>query len=192
MPNLLAPEKTRIRKRRKRKLTEEEFMRLPSDGRKYELVNGEAKEVPAGHRHDVIAFRLGAKLYSCPLAEKGYIAGAQAGFRMINGNIRSPDVAFTLKERLKDGKPSVGFEDFAPDLAVEVVSPSEDEVDLLSKVAEYFASGVQMVWLLFPEKRIAKVFTAPFEMTTFTENDELTGGTLLPEFRVRVGELFDI
>ncbi len=192
MPNLLAPEKTRVRKRRKRKLTEEEFMRLPSDGRKYELVDGEAKEVPAGHRHDVIAFRLGAKLYSCPSAEKGYIAGSQAGFRMINGNIRSPDVAFTLKERLKDGKPSVGFEDFAPDLAVEVVSPSEDEVDLLSKVAEYFASGAQMVWLLFPEKRIAKVFTAPFEMITLTENDELTGGTLLPEFRVRVGELFDI
>ncbi len=191
MATLVAPKKSRLRLQRKRKLTEEEFLSLPSDGRKCELVDGEAKEVPTGHRHDVIAMRLVTRL-GLSAEKRGYVAGSQAGFRMVSGNVRCPDVAFTLKERLQEGKPSVGFEDFAPDLAVEVVSPSEDEADLLRKVGEYFASGSQMVWLLFPEKRVVKVFTAPFEMTTLGENDELTGGSLLPEFRVRVGELFDL
>ncbi len=192
MTKTLAPTPSKPKTLRRRKITEEEFLRLPSDGRKYELVNGEVHEVPGGHEHDVIVFRLGAKILGCPSAERGYVAGSQAGFRMAEGNIRCPDVAFTLKERLKEGKPSRGFEDIAPDLAVEVVSPSERETDLLAKVGDYFASGSRMVWLLFPEKRVVKVFTAPFEMTTLTENDELTGGDLLPDFKVRVGDLFDI
>jgi Uma2 family endonuclease len=148
--------------KRKRKLTEAEFLRLPDDGRKYELVDGEAREVPAGHEHDVIGMRLGARILSCASSRRGYVAGSQAGFRMLSGNIRSPDVAFTLKERLPDGKPSKGFEEGAPDLAVEIVSPNEDAADLLRKVGEYFASGAQQVWLLFPETRTVNVYTSPF------------------------------
>ncbi len=188
MPTVATPP----RRKRKRRLTEEDLMRLPKDGRKYELVDGEAKEVPTGFKHDIISLRLGAKLYACPSSQRGYLAGSQAGFRMSDGNIRCPDVSFTLKERLPEGEPSDRFAPFAPDLAVEVVSPSEDESDLLRKVGEYFASGSQQVWLLFPQTRTVKVFTAPLEMKTLHEDDELTGGDLLPDFRVRVGELFEL
>ncbi|BCW95324.1 MAG: Uma2 family endonuclease [Fimbriimonadales bacterium] len=185
--------KTAVRTpKRRRRLTEEQFLRLPDDGRKYELVDGEAKEVPAGHEHDVIGMRLGAKILGCDSSRQGYVAGSQAGFRMANGNIRSPDVVFTRKERLPDGKPSKGFEAGAPDLAVEIVSPSEDATDLLRKIGEYFESGAQQVWLLFPETRTVKVYTAPFESRTLTAEDELTGGDLLPDFRCRVSELFDL
>ncbi len=111
---------------------------------------------------------------------------------MADGNVRCPDVSFTLKERLPEGEPSDHFAPFAPDLAVEVVSPSEDYADLLRKVGEYFASGSKQVWLLFPNTRTVKVFTAPFEMQTLQAHDELTGGDLLPNFRVRVGELFEV
>ncbi len=180
------------RSRKKRRLTEEEFMRLPDDGRKYELVCGEAKEVPAGFEHDVIGMKLGAKMLECPSSRKGYVAGSQAGFRMVNGNVRSPDVAFMLKERLPEGKPVKGFADGAPDLAVEIVSPSELHSELLHKVGEYFESGAKQVWLLFPETQTVKVFTAPFEVQTLTADDELTGGDLLPDFRCKVRDLFDV
>jgi Uma2 family endonuclease len=146
--------------KRKRKLTEAGFLRLPDDGRKYELVDGEAKGIPTAHDHAVIGMRLGARILSCASSRRGYVAGSQAGFRMLSGNIRSPDVAFTLKERLPDGKPSKGFEEGAPDLAVEIVSPNEDAADLLRKVGEYFASGAQQVWLLFPETRTVNLYTS--------------------------------
>jgi Uma2 family endonuclease len=178
--------------KRKRRLTEAEFLRLPDDGRKYELVDGETKEVPSGHEHDVIGMRLGARILGCASSRRGYVAGSQAGFRMVNGNIRSPDVAFTLKERLPGGKPSKGFEDGAPDLAVEIVSPNEDAADLLRKVGEYFASGAQQVWLLFPETRTVNLYTSPFTVRTLQADDELTGGDLLPDFRCTVRELFEM
>ena len=146
--------------KRKRKLTEAEFLRLPDNGRKYELVDGEAKGVPTAHDHAVIGMRLGAQILGCASSRRGYVAGSQAGFRMLNGNIRRPDVAFTLKARLPDGKPSKGFEDGAPDLAVEIVSPNEDAADLLRRVGEYFASGAQQVWLLFPETRTVSLYTS--------------------------------
>ncbi|CUU36512.1 MAG: Uma2 family endonuclease [Armatimonadetes bacterium] len=177
--------------RRARRLTEAQFLRLPDDGRKYELVDGEAKEVPAGHEHDVIGAELIARMV--PAAKgRGYVAGSQAGFRMANGNIRSPDVAFTLKERLPDGKPAKGFENGAPDLAVEIVSPNEDVADLLRKIGEYFESGAKQVWLLFPETRTVNVYTAPFEVRTLSAEEELTGGDLLPDFRCKVKELFEL
>lgn len=111
---------------------------------------------------------------------------------MMTGNIRCPDVSFTLKERLPEGKPSEGFEDFAPDLAIEIISPNEDKADLLRKIGEYFASGAKQVWLLFPETQTVKVYTDPFEMRTLHAEDDIDGGTLLPSFRCKVRELFEI
>jgi Uma2 family endonuclease len=150
------------RRRRTRKLTEAEFMRLPDDGRKYELVDGEAKEVPTSLKHDVIGMRLAFSLMP-HLSDKAYFTGAQAGYRMASGNIRVPDVGVILKQSLPDGKLPDGFGDRAPDLAIEIVSPTEDMPDLLRKVGEYFESGAQEVWLLFPETQRVVRYTAPFE-----------------------------
>src|SRR5438094_426513 len=100
----------------KKILTEDEFMRLPRDGRKYELVDGEAKEVPTGFEQDVLGMRVGFLLMPA-VKGLGFLTGSQAGFRMASGNIRCPDVAFTRKERLPNGKPPQGFCETAPDLA---------------------------------------------------------------------------
>ncbi len=182
---------TSKRKRTRRRLTEEEFLRLPDDGRKYELVQGEVKEVPVGHRHDILGAQLIVRLVPAT-NKRGYVAGSQAGFRMANGNVRSPDVSYMLKERLAGGHPSEGFADGAPDLAVEIVSPNESTSELLQKVGEYFESGAKQVWLLFPETQTVKVYTAPFEVQTLHADDELTGGALLPDFRCKVRELFEL
>ena len=176
-------------RRRTRKLTEAEFMRLPDDGRKYELVDGEAKEVPTSLKHDVIGMRLAFSLMP-HLSDKAYFTGAQAGYRMASGNIRVPDVGVILKQSLPDGKLPDGFGDRAPDLAIEIVSPSEDMPDLLRKVGEYFESGAQEVWLLFPERKQVYRYRADLTVEVLNEDDILHGAPLLPEFAVRVGDLF--
>jgi Uma2 family endonuclease len=95
------------------------------------------------------------------------------------------------RERLPEGKPPADFIDGAPDLAIEIVSPSEDQKDLLQKVGEYFESGAQEVWLLFPERKQVYRYRAPLELEILNADDRLTGGELLPQFAVRVSELFE-
>jgi Uma2 family endonuclease len=92
----------------KPKMTEEEFLRLPDDGRKYELVDGEAKEVPAGVRHDAIVANI-ILLLGPFVRQRAVICASSAGFRMVTGNIRSPDVSLVLRERLPEGQLPEGF-----------------------------------------------------------------------------------
>jgi Uma2 family endonuclease len=171
----------------KPRLTEEEFLRLPDDGRKYELVEGEAREVPAGVLHDAIVMRIGFLMY--PSAQKvGFLAASSAGFKMVTGNIRSPDVSLVLRERLPEGKPPQGFLEGAPDLAIEVLSPNEDWAELGRKLGEYFASGSKEVWLVDPEKHMVTVYKSLTEVRVFYADDEIST-ELLPSFRCKVSEL---
>jgi Uma2 family endonuclease len=171
----------------KRRLTEEEFLRFPDDGRKYELVEGEAREVPAGVLHDAIVMRIGFLMY--PSAQKvGFLAASSAGFKMVTGNIRSPDVSLVLRERLPEGKPPQGFLEGAPDLAIEVLSPNEDWAELGRKLGEYFASGSKEVWLVDPEKHMVTVYKSLTEVRVFYADDEIST-ELLPSFRCKVSEL---
>lgn len=172
-------------------LTEEEFLRLSDDGRKYELVEGEAREVPAGVLHDAIVMRVGFLMYHS--AQKvGFLAASSAGFKMVTGNIRSPDISLVLRERLPEGKPPQGFLEGAPDLAVEVLSPNEDWAELGRKLGEYFASGSKEVWLVDPEAKTVTVYKSLTQVQVFRSEDELTGSDLLPNFRCKVAELLAV
>jgi Uma2 family endonuclease len=153
---------------------------LPDDGRKYELVNGRLVEVPTGARHGQICVRLSAKLYYSA-GRRVSVFDSGTGFRMAQGNIRSPDVSVMRTERLPDGKAPEGFVDGAPDLAVEVVSP-----ETMTKMAEYFESGAQEVWLLFPERKQVHRYRAELVVEVLNEDDTLNGAPLLPDFTVRV------
>jgi Uma2 family endonuclease len=179
-----------VQPKRKRRYTEQDLLNLPDDGRKYELVNGRIHIVPTGGRHGWIGSKLSGITYS-RLPETLRSFDSSTGFRTVGGNIRSPDFSLMQKARLPQGEPPVDFIDGAPDLAVEVVSPSENLKDLYQKVLEYFESGSREVWLLFPERKQVYRYTAPLEVEVLRENDILTGGELLPDFQVRVGELFE-
>jgi Uma2 family endonuclease len=176
---------------RQRRMTEDEFMRLPDDGRKYELVDGEPKEVPTSVTHDVIGSELIFRLRPY-VKGRGFLTIGQAGFRMTSHNIRCPDVSFMRKERLPDGKPNEGFGDAAPDLCVEIISPSEERADMERKVREYFASGAEQVWHLFPERQRLVRFRSPGDSDTLEADDVIEGGDLLPGFSARIGDLFDL
>jgi len=172
------------------RMTEEEFMALPDDGRKYELVDGEAKEVPTGGRHGRLEMRIG-RLIGPFADEHGEMFGASTGFRMAGGNIRCPDVSFMRFERLPGGEAPEWFVDGAPDLCVEIISPSEDRRDARRKVGEYFESGAAQVWHVFPETRQVTVYTSLEDARTFTEDETLDAGAVLPGLRFRVADLFE-
>ncbi len=174
-----------------RPMTEDEFMRLPDDGRHYELVDGEPKEVATSVRHDEIGVNL-ILLLGPYTRKRGFMTSGQAGFRMTDANIRCPDVSFTRKERVPGGKAPDTFGSIAPDLCVEIISPSEDKLDMARKVEEYFASGAEQVWHLFPETQTLAVYTSPTVLASYTREQEIEGGSLLPGFRCRVEALFDM
>jgi len=173
------------------RMTEDEFLRMPDDGRKWELVEGEPKEVPASHMHDILVARL-IQLLGIHADQFGFIAASQAGFRMVNGNVRSPDVSFTRDERLPNGPADEGFGSSAPDLCIEIISPSESAGEMATKVDEYFDAGAEQVWQLFPKQKAVKVYIAPDIFTEYQADDEITGGDILPTFRCLVSELFKL
>ena len=84
-----------------------------------------------------------------------------------------------------------GFWDGAPTLAVEVVSPEKRAADLYAKAHEYVAAGTRAVWVLWPRHRSVTVYAAG-ATRELGPNDELNGGDVLPGFRIRVGDLFNI
>jgi Uma2 family endonuclease len=175
----------------KPRLTEEEFLRLPDDGYKYELVEGEARMTPVYFEHDAVGANIVAMLMPHTRG-RGALSNGQAGFRMKNGNVRCPDVSFTRKERLPGGRVPRSFGDAAPDLCIEIISASEDPVETARKVREYFEAGAEQVWHLFPETTRLVLFHSPDRSIEYGPEEELEGGNLLPGFLCKVAELFEI
>lgn len=173
------------------RITEQEFMRLPTDGRKFELIDGEVREVATSVKHAQIVICM-ARLMGPFADEVGVLVGSQAGFRMRDGNIRCPDLSLTMYARLPNGEVPEGFGDFAPDLCIEVISPSEEPGDIRQKLQEYFEAGAQQVWHLFPQTQTLQVFTSPLDFTEYAPESEIRSDALLPGFRARVADLFAV
>jgi Uma2 family endonuclease len=173
--------------------SDEQLLALP-EGFKYEIVDGELIVTAANLGHEELISQLIQRLG--PFANEhgfGVVAGSNAGFWMTNENFRSPDVAFIRMERVREyyriGRP---FLDGAPDLATEVLSPSDSMAKLRAKAAEYIANGARLVWLAtFTPRSIVVVVPGKPERTLLPD-DNLDGGAVLPGFRVRVGDLFDV
>ena len=104
--------------------------------------------------------------------------------------VRGPDVSYYSKERLPLDMRVVGYHSQAPDLCVEILSPSNTKKGLRTKLKEYFRVGVRMVWVIDPEDRSITIFRAPLEGLTLYENAVVDGGDVLPEFTCLVSDLF--
>jgi Uma2 family endonuclease len=174
-----------------RRLTPAEFIRLPDDGFKYELVDGELKVSPAGLEHDEIGALVIEHLspYVRP-RRLGRVYASSAGYDLPVGRTRSPDVSFVAMDRLPGGRSPKGFGQFAPDLAVEILSPFEDPSEIEDKLDEYFASGARLVWLVDPETHTVTVYRSRTDAQVLTAGDELSGEDVVPGFVCRVEELF--
>jgi Uma2 family endonuclease len=171
--------------------TDEELMALPDDG-KYELVDGELIHVsPAGARHgDVVAELLARMRLFVKERRIGRVFDGQTGFRLPDGNLRSPDISFVATVRLPGGVPA-GFLHVAPDLAVEVLSPTDRAGDLAHKVGEYLAVGVRLLWVIDPEKGTAVVYRPGASPRTVRKDGALDGEDVVPGFSCTLAGLFD-
>jgi Uma2 family endonuclease len=174
-----------------RQITVEEFAAMPLQGI-WELVDGELIELtPAAGR----ASRIGGRLYA-RLAdhvepnEFGWAFPAETGFVLFadRTTVRSPDAAVVRRDRLAE--PPDSFVPMPPDLAVEVLSPSDRMADALAKVAMYLQAGTSLVWLVNPTTRTVVVFRSEMDPVTLGESDTLDGGDVLPGFSVPVAEIF--
>ena len=172
--------------------TEGDLRAMPKDGNIYELVDGEIRMSPAGDRHSALAMALGARLYAFVKEHRlGHVMGADAGYRLPGGNVRSPDASFVAAGRFPGDQPAVDWGDLAPDLAVEILSPRDRPRYVLDKIGEYLAAGVRLVWVIDPETRRATIHRSLTEARTIDEHGFLDGEDVVPGFRCRLGEVFE-
>ena len=171
--------------------TEDDLRAMPEDGNKYELVDGEIRMSPAGDRHSAVALRLGARLLAFVDQHRlGYVMGADAGYRLPGGNIRSPDVSFVASGRFPNDRPTEDWGSLAPDLAVEVISPGDRPRHVLDKVGEYLEAGVRLVWVIDPRRGTAVIYRSLSDIRDIGIDGDLEGDDVLPGFRCRVGDIF--
>jgi len=105
--------------------------------------------------------------------------------------VRGADVCFISRERYSQRGKERGFLDVAPELVVEVISPSDSKVSVDEKLGEYFAIGVRMVWVADPERKTVRAYRSLQDVRTLGGEDMLRGEDVLPGFCVPVSRLFE-
>jgi Uma2 family endonuclease len=173
--------------------TDEEFMALPEDGGRYELVNGEVVDVGnSGMEHGYISSVLNFYLSSYIFAAKlGVLCDSSTAFTLKTGNKRSPDVSFIAKQRLQGIKRlPKGFFQGAPDLVVEVISPSNTFEEIHNKLVEYFDNGCRLAWVIHPDEQSVLVYRQPQPDKLIKLGDRLEGEEVIPGFSLLVADLF--
>ena len=175
-------------------MTAEEFVRrYPKHW--VELVDGVVKEVAMpGFEHSVVVLTI-ARLIGNHVADRslGRVVSNDTFFvtRRISETVRGMDVGYISYARLPKGPIPRGPLEVAPELVVEVRSPSDSWTDLFAKVEEYIAAGVGVVVVLDPEKQTASVCRPNADQTDFHVGDTLTIPDVLPGFAVAVSRLFE-
>ncbi|MCY4466722.1 MAG: Uma2 family endonuclease [Chloroflexi bacterium] len=160
-----------------------------------ELVEGEIVTMPLTNaRHGQIVMELGALLrnYVKP-RQLGQLTGADAGFVLERNpfgrdTIRGLDIAFISRAKAPEPLPT-NFIDFAPDLAVEVLSPGNTVEDMELKISQLLDAGAKLVWIVHPRQKRVDVHTLD-GMTRLGLGDTLTGGDVLPGFQVSIADIF--
>lgn len=185
-------ESTRRQHLPSRPMTAEEFAELDPD-LKAELVRGKVVPVALPRpRHAVITLEIGARLLRFVKARKlGYVT-VETGFLLARDpdTVRGPDVAFVSFERLGSQALPEGWLSCAPDLAVEVISPSERPKQVREKVQDWFAGGARRVWLVYPSTSSIYVLRSPTDVQILGPGDTLSGDDVLPGFTCPVAALF--
>jgi Uma2 family endonuclease len=166
------------------------------DGKHHELVDGQLVERSVSAASGIAAAKLGSQLVAfCEAQGLGWILSSACGYRCFSkypNQVRRPSVSYISRDRLSADQASAGYVTIAPDLAVEVVSPRDLAYEVDTKVQEYLDAGVKLVWVVSPPTRTVRVYRGDGSSTGLREADELSGETVLPGFRCRVGELFPI
>jgi Uma2 family endonuclease len=174
-------------------ITTAEQLLQASDLGRCELVRGELIMMsPGGYRHAHVISRVSRRLADfVDRHALGEITWGELGFKIAENpdSVRAPDIGFIRSERV----PATLFPGFypgAPDLAVEVLSPTDRASEVLAKVQDWLEAGCRAVWLIDPERRTVSVYRDRNEIVVLRAEDVLSGDDLLPGFSMPLADIF--
>ncbi len=175
-------------------VTADELLEMPDDGHCYELVKGELHMAPPpGSEHGEVTMNLAGPLYQHVKNNNlGVVYAAETGFKLESNpdTVRAPDVAFVQIESVQQTGRLPGYRSGSPDLAVEVLSPSDRVSRVEEKVSEWLEAGARMVWVVSPKLHTVTVYHSLTDIVTLTGKDTLDGGDVVPGFQIKVAEIF--
>jgi Uma2 family endonuclease len=159
---------------------------------RFYIIDGELFEDVSAPVSSIAAVRIVIKVGAFAAHHRlGELQGADGAYvlRENPDTVLIPDLSFVRAERMPPRNEQIKYFRFAPDLAVEVLSPSNRRVEIDRKIAIYREAGVPLVWLVDPFKQTVEVFTAT-GVRSLTAADTLDGGEVLPGFSLPLAELF--
>lgn len=174
-----------------RTITVEEYAELPDDGALHELVRGEVVTLPRpGYEHGYLTASIGSRLLQhVRERDLGEVVAGDPGFVLADepATVRGPDVAFVAKGR--DPALRAGFAQGSPDLAIEIVSPSDRYTQLQEKALEWLAGGARLVVAIDPRRRTATVYRAADDIVELTADERLDASDVVAGWSPLVREL---
>jgi len=176
-------------------MTAEDLLNLPTDNMRHELIHGELTTMPpAGDLHGehtgLVALEVGGHIRRNKL---GKFFGAETGF-IVERNpdtVLAPDFAFLSNSRLEKQALTGKFYPGAPDLAVEVLSPSDSASEVLEKIDEWLAAGTRLVWVIDPVKKTLTSYASNRPPRKLRQNETLEGEDVLPGLKLPLSEIFE-
>lgn len=178
-------------------VTADELLHMPDppSGGRYELVRGRLIEVgPSSTRSNEVAGELIRRLGNHIREHKlGRFGGSEGGFRLTKNpdTVRAPDVWFVRSDRVSSGRMPDKFFEGAPDLVVEVLSPTDRTGDIWQRVGQYLDAGSRLVWVIDPNIEAAAAFPVDGFPIIIGPEGMLDGGDVVPGFVLPLRELFD-
>ena len=173
-------------------ITADELLLMPRDGSRYELIRGVLVEkMPTGDTHGDVVVRITNALANYVESnDYGAARAGEPGYRLDRDpdTVRAPDIAWIAPGHVPVGLR--GYPEFAPDLAVEVKSPSNSNPEMAAKAAMWLSYGSREVWVADPESTSITVHRPGAIPETLGEDETLDGGDLLPGFTTPVWRLF--
>ena len=175
-------------------MTADELLQTHIPDKHVELVRGVlVVREPAGFRHGAVSATL-TKLLANYVDSKrlGRVLAAETGFKLAADpdTVRASDVAFVSSVRLPDAE-FLGYLALAPDLVVEVLSPGDRPGETLAKVGDWLNAGSRLVWVVDPDRRVARVYRQDGSETLITERDELNGEDVVPGFECSLAAILN-
>jgi Uma2 family endonuclease len=173
--------------------TFDDWIAATDRGELCELVDGTLVDRPMGFYESLLAVCI-AKYISLASdnGRLGVTSGEQGFIRLGESQVRAPDVAFFLRASLPEGRlPSERVPAICPDIAVEILSPSNTMAEMAQKRKEYFQGGCRLVWMVDPNARNVAVYRSPLQFEIIGWDFHLVADDILPNFQMRVSDLFD-
>ena len=175
-------------------LTAEQFAELSEEGPyRLELKRGRlVREPPPGMPHGILVVELATYLNAFVKEHKLGKVMADTGTitERDPDTVRGPDISYMSRARL-EAYPTKGFFGIAPELCIEILSPSNRPGEITEKVSEYFAAGARLVWIVDQMRERVTVYRSSTDLRVLTKTEQLDGGDVLPGFQLPLAQLFD-